>query len=96
MIPNKFTLHGTEWNVQIEENRGNTDQLGESICRKCQITLEKLCQNEAVHPDMIEATFFHELVHAFLGVGEYHDLSSDEHLVSHLGNCLHQYLKSKE
>ena len=95
MIPNKFTLHGCEWSVKKEKDESNIDNLGSCNNFTCTITIQEKYGKESISNTMMESTFFHEFIHAALNSGEYHDLSADEKLVSHLGNCLHQYLKTK-
>lgn len=96
MVPKKFTLHGTEWSIEYAEDVTNGQNLGRCSSPESLITLQKKHSGIDIAKTQIEATFFHELIHAFLDSGEYHELSQDEHLVAHLGNCLHQFMKSKQ
>ena len=44
----------------------------------------------------MEASFYHELVHAMLETMGKHTLSEDEELVEGLANQLHQFMKTAE
>jgi len=94
MIPKKFELHGTDWDVEIDNISTNINNLGECFVPQCKIVIQKTIRGEPVNESMMEATFYHELMHAFLSTGEYQELSENEILVSYLGNCLHQYIQT--
>jgi len=46
--------------------------------------------------DMVEQSFFHELVHAVLEAAELEDISKQENIVDLVGGLLHQALTTAE
>ena len=88
-----FTLGGTKWKVKNEPKR--LQDLGVSgLCEymKSTISLDPTIESE----DVIEHTFYHELVHGILDTLGYNDLSADERLVDGFSLLLHQFNKSKK
>ena len=95
-IPASFTLFGEEWETRFIDDLKNSDTLGQCDDAHGKIDLHVRLNGEEVPPCRLEGTFYHELVHAILYSGCYHDLTRDEHLVQHIGGCLHQFMKSRK
>lgn len=96
MIPNSFELGGSKWSVEFKDDPTNGEWLGHSQSNQHKIELHNSIRGIEIPIQSATQTFFHELIHAFLSHGEYQELNDDEKFVTHMGNCLHQYLKTVE
>jgi hypothetical protein len=95
-IPSSFMLFGEEWQTEFIDDPKNSTLLGECEYTTCKIRLQVRHDLDEVHPSKLEGTFYHELVHAIFEAGCYHDLTSNENLVQHIGGCLHQFMKTRK
>ena len=96
MIPNSFELHGSKWTVEFKDDPTNGEWLGHCYAIQQKIELHNSHQGVEIPIQSKTQTFFHELIHAFLNHGGYTELNQDESFVTHMGNCLHQYLKTAD
>jgi hypothetical protein len=85
-LPKSFQLAGVTWTVKVVKgmaDMGNTDSM------KAEILI-----HEGMPPQMMEATFYHELVHAIkYTLGE---STHDEKEVEQLGGMFHQFTNSRK
>lgn len=91
-IPKSFQLMGHTYKVKLVKKVDSEDSCGEVNNDTKIIKLKK--SNKAYSQEMVEETFWHELIHAILDEAEYGELSKDEKLVERLGRLLHQALKT--
>lgn len=91
-IPKSFQLMGHTYKVRIVKKVDKDDSFGEVIYAKKAIRLKAPSKDTSV--ELVEESFFHELVHALLDETEYNKLSNDETFVERLGRALHQAFKT--
>lgn len=96
-IPKSFQLFGRTIDVkQVDTLFEETGWVGEANYRSQTVRLQKSGKNFNLSEDMIEHTFFHELVHHILhSLGEI-ELSENERFVDTFGALLHQYHKTSK
>lgn len=91
-IPKSFQLMGHTYKIRIVKKVDKEDSFGEVIYAKKAIRLKAPSKDTSI--ELVEETFFHELVHAILDETEYNKLSDDEEFVERVGRALHQAFKS--
>lgn len=88
MIPTEFSILGIKY--KIEYARELADKLGVCDYNKAKITL----LDDNLSSDLMEQTFWHEVVHVILdSIGE-KELSDNEILVNKFSGALHQIIKT--
>ena len=96
MIPIKFTLGGTEYRVKIEDSSIDNAVVAQVSYPEALVSISSRSKGKQCAADYMEASFYHELVHAMLETMGKHALSEDEELVEGLANQLHQFMKTAE
>lgn len=87
-IPKEIEIFAEKVKVIKTDSLKRSNTLGEAHARYNEIILD-----ETQQPDMMESTFFHELVHIILGrIGE-EELNDNEKFVNVFSGVLHQALK---
>ena len=90
-IPNRFTLGGREWTVEVYNVIGDEPELyGDCDSQECVIRL-KNCGGE-----VMQHTFYHELTHAICFTLGWKKFNEDETKVDTLAGLFLQYLKSRK
>src|SRR3990167_9614326 len=87
-IPKSFQLTGHTYKVKLVKKIDSKDSCGEVDNGTKLIKLKKAQKDYTV--EMVEESYFHELIHSLLDEAEYPELSKDEKLVERLGRLLHQ------
>jgi hypothetical protein len=77
--------------VTVKVERLDSDKDGHYDHNKQQISISKECNDQA-----LSQTFWHEFVHCALSHLGYCELNSDEQFVEQMGQCLHQFHKTKK
>lgn len=93
-IPKKFNLLGHTYKVKFVKKVDSRDSPGDIDPNTKIIRLKKSSKSHS--KDLVEETFFHEMIHGILDELEYGNLSNDEQLVERVGRALHQVFKSSE
>ena len=93
-IPRSFQLLGRTYTVRVDPTVMQKSRWGEISFREGIITLYPEGSDISVNREMVENTFYHELINAILTACGREDLSSDENLVEILGGLLHQFEKT--
>ena len=96
MIPNKFTLGGTEYSVKIEDSSIDNAVVAQVSYPEALVSISSRSKGKQCTADYMEASFYHELVHAMLETMGKQALSEDEELVEGLANQLHQFMKTAD
>ena len=96
MIPIKFTLGGTEYRVKIEDSSIDNAVVAQVSYPEALVSVSSRSKGKKCTAGYMEASFYHELVHAMLETMGKHTLSEDEELVEGLANQLHQFMKTAE
>ena len=96
MIPIKFTLGGTEYRVKIEDSSIDNAVVAQVSYPEALVSISSRSKGKQCTDDYMEASFYHELVHAMLETMGKRNLSEDEELVEWLANQLHQFMKTAE
>ena len=96
MIPIKFTLGGTEYRVKIEDSSIDNAVVAQVSYPEALVSVSSRSKGKKCTADYMEASFYHELVHAMLETMGKHTLSEDEELVEGLANQLHQFMKTAD
>ena len=88
----EFDLGAILWKVKIDNKRlDDLNLLGLCEYSKSLITLHDGIEST----ELIEQTFYHELVHAILDTIGKRELSEDENFVQEFSLLLHQFEKTK-
>jgi hypothetical protein len=94
-IPTKFTLLGSQYTVELDENLRDTD--GVEAWHSYRQKKIKLHSPGAGHTvDAVGHAFFHELTHAILCQMNESDINNNEKFVDIFGGLLHQAMKTAE
>lgn len=93
-IPASFKLFGEDWTVRLS-NDESQQNFGECVHARNEITLYTHHNEKAIPDSKVESTFYHELAHVILFAGEYRKQATDEKLVSFIGGCFHQFMKTR-
>lgn len=96
MIPKKFTLGGTEYSVEISDSSIDNNVVAQVSYPEALVSVSSKSKGKRCTEAYMEASFYHELVHAMLETMGKHTLSDDEELVEGLANQLHQFMKTAE
>lgn len=98
MIPKSFQIGGVTWKVNHKgniESVPGTFEFGECDFTNTTIKVAKVNNNVPIQKEIMEETFYHELMHCILGTMS-HDLWSNEQFVQTLAAFLYQYEKTKK
>lgn len=98
MLPKSFQLGGIKWKVKKSKNLrdSNRDELrGDCDWDKSTIKISTTDENKLVSDEVMEQTFYHEIVHAILITMD-HPLKYDEQFVQTFSTLIHQFEKSKK
>lgn len=95
MIPNKFTLGGLNFNVELVNDIDNTG-LGRTINCTGSIKIAQHFYGQLIPQDSQERNFYHELVHAILDELGKRELSSDESFIDSFSALLYQFELTKK
>lgn len=83
-------IFGTKWKIKfVDEIKVEDDAEVDGICNPFTRTIS-IAKDEA--SDM-NITLFHEIIHAILHTGQYHDISQNEPLVEFLARGLNAMVK---
>lgn len=97
IIPEKFRLDGEIYNVIIDDDYCNGDEVyGEADFSQRLITICSRYNGKALKKSLKEKTFFHELVHQILHSMNKDALKYDEDFVELFAQRLYEYEKSKQ
>lgn len=93
MKKKEFDLLGTKYTIQyvdkIEVEEENVFRSGATNPAAHRITLAKLdYEGKPMNKNEAKITLIHELIHAILDEGQYHNSSADEPMVEWLARCL--------
>lgn len=96
----EFDLLGTRYTIQyidkIETEDENLFRSGSTNPAAHKITLAKLDYNgNPMNKNESQITLIHELIHAILSEGQYHNASADEPMVEWLARCLKSLMDQK-
>ena len=93
----EFTLGAVKWTVKIDNDKmAEGPLLGLSSPIESTIRLADTARGVKVSGDLMDQTFYHELVHSMLNALGYSDLDDDEKFVQGMGLLLHQFEKTKK
>ena len=93
-IPEKIRILARTYDVVFVMNLStDKDCCGEIAYREQTIRLQPNCESMPRHREMIESSFFHELIHGCLFELNYQDLQKDEGFVDRLANVLYAALR---
>lgn len=99
-IPNRFQLYGQTIEVQLKKDvLYSCDAYGLAEYRKNVISLQEPSDSCEVPREMLEQTFYHELVHFILdrmGGKLAEELRDNEEFVDRFGSLLHQVIKTQD
>jgi len=96
-IPKRFKLFGQTIKVVFDNKVGELDEAkGLAEYRKSQITIQPASNDNCITDEMIEETFFHELIHWILYKLDEDKLRSNEKFVSEVSQLLHQAFQTME
>ena len=100
MRKKEFDLLGTKYTIQYKDKIEVEDEslfrVGTTSSAAHRITLAKLdYDGKPMDKSEAKITLIHELIHAILNEGQYHDASSDEPMVEWLARCLKSLLDQK-
>ena len=99
VIPDKFTIAGSTYNVNIVENseRDLGGNLGDFTALLHEIRIAKTCRFDEdimnISEDELIKTYLHELGHCF---GYYYRGDNSEEFANAFANFMYEYLVSKE
>jgi hypothetical protein len=95
-LPAIFYLGAVEWRIEINNSRLN-DLKAYGYCEYDQSLISIANKTETYDrtPQAIEATLYHEVVHAILDTIGKNELSRDEEFVQCFSTLLHQFEKTK-
>ena len=97
IIPEKFRLDGEIYNVIIDNDYCNEDEVyGEADFSQRIITICNRYNGKVLKKSLKEKTFFHELVHQILHSMNKDTLKYDEDFVELFAQRLYEYEKSKQ
>ena len=99
LIPKKFTIAGSEYEVKIVES--SEDDLGgnygdfSNLLHELRIALNAKCEDEQVkiREDEVLKTYLHELGHCF---NYYYNNECSEEFANAFSNFMYEYLHTKE
>ena len=97
LIPKQFSLGGKTF--KIKRNDGidyDMNRRAEFDPGRQEINLAYKLGNEVMHEELVEQSFYHELVHAILKTLNRETLNKDEDFVDNFATMLHQYMKTKK
>ena len=93
----EFMLGAVKWRVVIDNEKMNQgDSLGQTSFTESVIYLADTHKGKSIPKDLIEQTFYHELVHAILDAIGQDDLVYDEKIAQGMGMLLHQFETTKK
>lgn len=100
MKKKEFDLLGIKYTIQytdkIEVEEEGLFRTGTANSATHRITLAKLdYDGKPMDKDEAKITLIHELIHAILDEGQYHNASADEPMVEWLARCLNSLIKQK-
>lgn len=100
MKSKEFDLMGIKYTIQyidkIETEDESTFRFGSTNAAAHRITLAKLnYEGNPMDKEEAKITLLHEVIHAILDEGQYHNSSSDEPMVEWLARCLNSLIKQK-
>ena len=97
----KFELFDTNWSIEFVDNIETSDEEGyfwfgdtNGIDKRIRVATKGL-NNKNLSKKEINLTLLHELVHAILITGNYHDINRDEPLIEWIAKCINSLLKQK-
>ena len=88
----KFQLGAVNWEVKVDNDR--LDDL--NLIGLCETSKSLISLHDGINSELMEQTFYHELVHAILNSLSRQDLSNDEVLVQGIAVLLHQFESTKK
>jgi len=91
-IPSYFKIGGQEYNVEIVDTLDD-DNYGEYSYTPAKIQLARVTAGETIPPKQQEATFWHELFHAFQYM---FNCTIDEAQAQCFSNFMMEFLESKK
>ncbi len=91
-IPKSFDILGHTYKVKYVKKIDSKGSRGDVDTGKKIIRILK--PNKGATQDVIDETFYHEMIHAVLDELEYLELSKDEVFVERVARVLHQVFKS--
>ena len=90
-IPNSFQLGGRHWEVVYHDLIDNEPEtLGDCDSDQATIRLKS-----GLKPELLQHTYYHELMHAVCFTLGWDKLNDDEGKIDALGGMILQYLRSK-
>ena len=92
IIPKKFQQFGSEISVEYCSTLHEDGCLGRTILDENKIRIN----NKDIPRDLIEHTYYHELVHVMLEMLGMEKISKDEAKVDSIAGLLHQHEKTKK
>ena len=93
-IPEEIRILARTYKVEFVTNLlTDKDCAGEISYREQSLRLQPSCEGVPRHREMIEVSFFHELIHGCLYELSYHDLQKDEEFVDRVANVLYAALR---
>ena len=96
-IPTQFEIGGRTVKIKYKKNMvDESDSVGYARYRKNEIWLQEKCDGVYRHPDQIQESYCHEIVHWILNMMGENKLNDDEKMVSQFAQYLHQILKTSE
>ena len=93
-LPTTFKLGGRTWTVLLVKELRN--KRGKSIHGQCDIDLAIIEIDEDLSGELLEHTFYHEVVHALCKTLGWAKLDDNESKVDALGNMLMQFMATKK
>lgn len=96
-IPKSFKLFGTEIEIIFDTKRCDQNECwGLASFKERQIVLTKEANGTKLSKEIIEQTFYHELMHMIMEVMEERDLRTNEKFINISSSLLHQAFKTAE
>lgn len=96
IFPNSFEIFGQTFTVVLKKNLiKKHGALGRCNSEKGWIQIQDPEYTD-VSREVLEQTFFHELMHAILDSIGQEELSANENLVDLMGSCMYQAIKTMD
>lgn len=95
-IPKRCTLGGVEFTTKFVNDAKNHNNYACIELPTGNINIQDTVSGCPQSMTQIQNSYFHELAHGILDMGSYNDLSNDEKLVQHIGNCIFEFMRTAD